>query len=142
MGWELTYLFYLLCLEWFLSHPSRGEFFLESDLGPSSSSSNFWLDVFGQNGISSRFPHLVKKKKKEDDTVRSACPTGVVTRSRGKSMQIPLNHKALDKQQVLFLKGKSQTSLVVQWLGIFLARQGTQVQSLVGKLKSHIPWRN
>lgn len=81
-----------------MSNPSRGDFFLGSDLGPSSSSSTYWLRVFGQSGISSLFPHLVKKeKKKEDDTIRSACPTEEVTRPRGKSGQMLLNHKALDK---------------------------------------------
>ena len=33
-------------------------------------------------------------------------------------------------------------SLVVQWLRIHLAMQGTQVQSLVGELRSHMPWSN
>ena len=32
------------------------------------------------------------------------------------------------------------TALVVQWLGICLAMQGRQVQSLVGELNSHMPW--
>ena len=31
------------------------------------------------------------------------------------------------------------TSLVVQWLRIHLAMQGTWVQPLVGKLKSYMP---
>ena len=31
------------------------------------------------------------------------------------------------------------TYLVVQWLRIHLAMQGTPVQSLVGELRSHIP---
>ena len=31
------------------------------------------------------------------------------------------------------------TSLVVQWLRIHLAVQGTRVQSLVGELRSHMP---
>ena len=32
------------------------------------------------------------------------------------------------------------TSLVVQWLSICLPVQGMQVQSLVGELRSHMPW--
>ena len=32
-----------------------------------------------------------------------------------------------------------ETSLVVQWLGIRLAVQEMQVQSLVGELRSHMP---
>ena len=52
-------------LGWFVSNPSRGDFFLGSDLGPSSSSSTYWLCVFGQSGISSLFPHLVKKEKRK-----------------------------------------------------------------------------
>ena len=32
------------------------------------------------------------------------------------------------------------TSLVVQWLRIHLPRQETRVQSLVGELRSHMPW--
>ena len=35
-----------------------------------------------------------------------------------------------------------ETSLVVQWLRIYFAVQGTQVQSLARKIKSHMPWRN
>ena len=35
-----------------------------------------------------------------------------------------------------------RTSLVVQWLRIRLAMQGTWVQSLVGELRSHKPWGN
>ena len=34
------------------------------------------------------------------------------------------------------------TSLVVQWLGAHLAMKGIQVQSLVGELRSYIPWNN
>ena len=34
----------------------------------------------------------------------------------------------------------SETSLVVQWLRIHLAMEGTQVQSLVRELRSHRPW--
>ena len=34
------------------------------------------------------------------------------------------------------------TSLVVQWLRICLAVQGTQVQSLVGELRYHMPQSN
>ena len=33
-------------------------------------------------------------------------------------------------------------SLVVQWLGICLAMQGMQVQSLVRELNFHMPWGN
>ena len=35
-----------------------------------------------------------------------------------------------------------ETSLVVQWLRIYFAVQGTQVQSLARKIKSHMPWGN
>ena len=34
------------------------------------------------------------------------------------------------------------TSLVVQWLRIRLQMQGTRVRSLVGELRSHMPWSN
>ena len=34
------------------------------------------------------------------------------------------------------------TSLVVQWLRISFAMKGTQVQSLVGELRSHMPQNN
>ena len=34
------------------------------------------------------------------------------------------------------------TSLVVQWLRICPAMQGTQVPSLIGELRSHMPWDN
>ena len=34
------------------------------------------------------------------------------------------------------------TFLVVQWLRICLPMQGTGVQPLVGKLRSHVPWSN
>ena len=34
------------------------------------------------------------------------------------------------------------TSRVVQWLRIHLPIQGTQVQTLVGELRSHRPWGN
>ena len=37
---------------------------------------------------------------------------------------------------------KAVTSLVVQWLRIRLAMQGTRFQSLVGELRSHMPWSN
>ena len=39
-------------------------------------------------------------------------------------------------------KTQSGTSLVVQWLGIHSAMQGTWVQSLVGDLRSYVPWSN
>ena len=35
-----------------------------------------------------------------------------------------------------------RTSLVVQWLKICPAMQGTWVRSLVGDLRSHMPWGN
>ena len=35
-------------------------------------------------------------------------------------------------------KGREGTSLVVSWLRIHLAMQGMRVQSLVGKLRSHM----
>ena len=34
------------------------------------------------------------------------------------------------------------TSLVVQWLRICLPMQGTRVRSLVGELRSHMPWNS
>ena len=37
-------------------------------------------------------------------------------------------------------KLKRRTSLVVQWLRICLAMQGTHVQFLVRELSSHVPW--
>ena len=40
----------------------------------------------------------------------------------------------------LFLKVLLGTSLVVQWLRIHPARQGTWVQSLVGELRAHMLW--
>ena len=40
------------------------------------------------------------------------------------------------------LKNDIRTSLVVQWLRIHLPMQGTQVQFLVGELKSHTPCGN
>ena len=40
------------------------------------------------------------------------------------------------------LKGIPGTSLVVQWLRIYLAMQQTWVRSLVGELRPHIPWGN
>ena len=39
------------------------------------------------------------------------------------------------------LKWELRTSLIVQWLGILLAMQGTRVP-LVGKLRSHMLWGN
>ena len=33
-----------------------------------------------------------------------------------------------------------ETSLIVQWLRLFLSMQGVQVQSLVRELKSHMPY--
>ena len=42
---------------------------------------------------------------------------------------------------VLINSAYKRTSLVVQWLRrIHFPRQGVQVQSLVGKLRSHMPW--
>ena len=38
--------------------------------------------------------------------------------------------------------GSAGTSLVVQWLRIHLPMQGTQVQSLVWELRSHMPRGN
>ena len=46
------------------------------------------------------------------------------------------------KFQNVFYKNSLRTSLVVQWLRIHLAMQRTQVQSLKGKLTSHMPWSN
>ena len=34
------------------------------------------------------------------------------------------------------------TSLMVQWLRICLAMQGTWVESLEGELRSYMPWSN
>ena len=39
-------------------------------------------------------------------------------------------------------RGRLGTSLVVQWLRILLAVQGTQVQSFVRELRSHTPRSN
>ena len=39
-------------------------------------------------------------------------------------------------------KAQSGTSLVVQWLSIHPATQGTWVQSLVGDLRFYVPWSN
>ena len=39
----------------------------------------------------------------------------------------------LSPQYICQIKHNSQTSPVVQWLGIYLAMQGTQVHSLVGE---------
>ena len=48
--------------------------------------------------------------------------------------------------QIFFSRNTKQdnvgTSLVVQWLRIHLAMQGTQVLSLVWELRSHMPWSN
>ena len=41
-----------------------------------------------------------------------------------------------------FIVIEDGTSLVVQWLRIHLAMQGTLVQSLVGALRSHTPRGN
>ena len=46
------------------------------------------------------------------------------------------------KFQNVFYKNSLGTSLAVQWLRIHLAMQRTQVQSLMGKLTSHMPWSN
>ena len=43
---------------------------------------------------------------------------------------------------LLALKYTLGTSLVVQWLRIRTPMQGTQVRSLVGELRSHMPWGN
>ena len=40
------------------------------------------------------------------------------------------------------LKWHMGTSLVVQWLRIRIAMQGTQVQSLIRELGSHMLWGN
>jgi len=45
--------------------------------------------------------------------------------------------------EVLFKQTNKQTnwtSLEVQWLRLLLPTQGMQVQSLVGELRSHIPY--
>ena len=44
----------------------------------------------------------------------------------------------LDEVDRVFKLSYPGTSLVVQWLRICLAMQGTRVQSLVGELRSHI----
>ena len=51
----------------------------------------------------------------------------------------------LAKSEIFFLQDFSKNyyvgiSLVVQWLRIHLLMQDTQVQSLVGELRSHMPW--
>jgi len=43
---------------------------------------------------------------------------------------------------ILFKIERIITSLVVQWLGICLATQRAQVQSLVEDVRSHMPWSN
>ena len=62
-------------------------------------------------------------------------------------VKISYNKNYLSKLNVLevmfskkiFLTG---TSVVVQWLRILLEMQGTQVESLVAELKSHMPRSN
>ena len=65
----------------------------------------------------------------------------------GWATKIPQSHVA--KTTTTKEKGKKnqpqlifRTSLVVQWLRIRLAMQGTWVQSLVGELRSHKPRGN
>ena len=41
--------------------------------------------------------------------------------------------------QTKYIQGNS---LAVQWLRIHFAMQGTQVRSLVGELRSYMPWSN
>ena len=42
----------------------------------------------------------------------------------------------------LLINNHLEISLVVQWLKICFAMQGTQVRSLVGELRSHLLWTN
>ena len=46
------------------------------------------------------------------------------------------------KRRWNFLKYLCGASPVVLWLGTCLPMQGTWVRSLVGELRSHIPWGN
>ena len=55
----------------------------------------------------------------------------------------PTNHSSVFRLYSLVILIMVQgSSLVVQWLRIHLAMQGTQVQSLVRELRSHMPWDN
>ena len=64
------------------------------------------------------------------------------------SLQSKMSHQIPEKAQGGTAWGSaykyinSETSLVVQWLRICLPMLGTQVQSLVGKLRSHMPQGN
>ena len=42
----------------------------------------------------------------------------------------------------MYSKHYKGTSLVIQWLRIHLETQGTEVQSLITELRSHMPWSN
>ena len=57
-------------------------------------------------------------------------------------MQTPTNIQTHTHLYSVFKVFYLGPSLVVQWLRICLPMQVTWVQSLIGELKSHIPWRN
>ena len=47
------------------------------------------------------------------------------------------------QHQLEFIRNApSGTSLVIQWLKVHLAMQGTRVRSLVGELRFHVLWSN
>ena len=57
-------------------------------------------------------------------------------------MKTCLTSLAIREMQLRTTMRGGWTSLVVQWLRICLSMQETRVQSLVWKLRSHMPRRN
>ena len=49
---------------------------------------------------------------------------------------------SLKHLNVLGKNGKTWTSLMVPWLRIYFAMQGTRVRSLLRELRFHVPWSN
>ena len=58
-----------------------------------------------------------------------------------------LTHRIMSKQNTSFgkqkkMNGRTETTLVVHWLRIYLEMQGSWVRLLVGELRSHMPQGN
>ena len=76
---------------------------------------------------------------------RPACTDAKAAQSTVKGSSKPQNNRhpvVLLLLRKLYLDLCTGASLVVQWLSIRLAMQGTWVQSLAGELRSHMPWSN
>ena len=98
----------------------------------------YGLQLAFVNKISPEYGHICLP-------VANGCFHAIVAKTlwsiKSRTLTICACKKTADLWKQGYKKNQKRTSLVVQWLRICLPMQGTGVQSLVGKLRSHMPHR-